>query len=133
MISINDEIESTLTSFEKSLEKTNRVTERHQKEILYEIITEKHKTQFIKRQRRINAIKSPFIKARGVLQGILGENIEEIREEEVIDLSGLEKEKRRTKILMDRLDHRERIEYYIDTLKGGLNRANKTWRKKKNR
>ncbi len=133
MISINDDIESTLTSLEKSLELTNRVTERHQKEILYEVITEKYKTQFIKRQRRINAIKSPFIKARGVLQGILGENIEEIREEEVIDLSGIEKENRRTKSLMDILDHRERIEYYLDTLKGGLNRANKIWRKKKSR
>jgi hypothetical protein len=133
VISINDEIESILTSLEKNLEETNRVTERYQKEILYGIITEKYKTQFIKRQRRINALKSPFIKARGVLQGILGENIEEIREEEIIDLSGLEKENRRTKIMMNTLNYRESIEYYKDTSKHGLNKANKIWRKKTNR
>ncbi len=133
MISINDEIESTLTSLERNLEVTNRVTERYQKEILYEIIIKKNKTKFIKRQRRIIALKSPFIKARGVLQGILGENIEEIREEEVIDLSGLEEENRRTKILMNTLNILESIEYYKDTLKYGWNRANKIWRKKKRR
>ena len=131
MISINDEIESTLTSLERNLEVTNRVTERYQKEILYEIIIKKNKTKFIKRQRRIIAFKSPFIKARGVLQGILGENIEEIREEEVIDLSGLEEENRRTKIIMNTLNILESIEYYKDTLKYGRNRANKIWRKKK--
>lgn len=133
MISINDEIESTLTNLERNLEVTNRVTERYQKEILYEIIIKKNKTKFIKRQRRIIALKSPFIKARGVLQGILGENIEEIREEEIIDLSGLEEENRRTKIIMNPLNILASIEYFKDTLKYGRNRANKIWRKKKRR
>ena len=89
-MSINDEIESTLTSLERNLDVTNRVTERFQKEILYEIIIKKSKTKFIKRQRRIIALKSPFVKVKGALQGILGENIEEIHEVEVIDLSGLD-------------------------------------------
>ena len=132
-MSINDEIESTLTRLERNLEETNRVTERYQKEILYKIIIKKNKTKFIKRQRRIIALKSPFIKARGVLQGILGENIEEIHEEEVIDLSGLEEENRRTKIIMNTLNILESIEYYKDTLKYGRNRANKTWRKKQSK
>ena len=132
-MSINDEIQSTLTSLERNLDVTNRVTERFQKEILYEIIIKKSKTKFIKRQRRIIALKSPFVKARGALQGILGENIEEIHEEEVIDLSGLEEENRRTKTLMNTLNILESIEYYKDTLKYGRNRANKTWRKKKSK
>ena len=130
-MSINDEIESTLTSLERNLDVTNRVTERFQKEILYEIIIKKSKTKFIKRQRRIIALKSPFVKAKGALQGILGENIEEIHEEEVIDLSGLEEENRRTKTIMSTLNILESIEYYQDALKYGRNRANKTWRKKK--
>jgi len=130
---INGEIESTLTSLERNLEVTNLVTERYQKEILYEIIIKKNKTKFIKRQRRIIALKSPFIKARGALQGILGENIEEIHEEEVIDLSSLEEENRRTKIIINTLNILESIEYYKDTLKHGQSRANKTWRKKKSK
>ena len=130
-MSINDEIESTLTSLERNLDVTNRVTERFQKEILYEIIIKKSKTKFIKRQRRIIALKSPFVKVKGALQGILGENIEEIHEEEVIDLSGLEEENRRTKTIMSTLNILESIEYYQDALKYGRNRANKTWRKKK--
>ena len=130
-MSINDEIESTLTSLERNLDVTNRVTERFQKEILYEIIIKKSKTKFIKRQRRIIALKSPFVKVRGALQGILGENIEEIHEEEVIDLSGLEVENQRTKIIMNTLNILESIEYYKDTIKYGRNNANKTWRKKK--
>ena len=130
-MSINADIESTLTSLERNLDVTNRVTERFQKEILYEIIIKKSKTKFIKRQRRIIAIKSPFVKAKGALQGILGENIEEIHEEEVIDLSGLEVENQRTKIIMNTLNILESIEYYKDTIKYGRNRANKTWRKKK--
>ena len=131
MIFINDEIESTLISLERNLEETNQVAERYQKEILYEIITEKYKTQFIKRQRRINALKSPFIKARGILQGILGESIEEIHEEEVIDLCGFEEENQRTRNIMDTQNYLESIEYYKDSLKYGLNRTNKIWRKKK--
>ena len=132
-MSINDEIESTLTRLERNLEETNRVTERYQKEILYKIIIKKNKTKFIKRQRRIIALKSPFIKARGALQGILGENVEKINEEEVIDLSGFEEENRRTKIIMNTLNILESIEYYKDTLKYGRNRANKTWRKKQSK
>ena len=130
-MSINDEIESTLTSLERNLDVTNQITERFQKEILYEIIIKKSKTKFIKRQRRIIALKSPFVKAKEALQGILGENIEEIHEEEVIDLSGLEEENRRTKTIMSTLNILESIEYYQDALKYGRNRANKTWRKKK--
>ena len=130
-MSINDEIESTLTSLERNLDVTNQITERFQKEILYEIIIKKSKTKFIKRQRRIIALKSPFVKAKGALQGILGENIEEIHEEEVIDLSGLEEENRRTKTIMSTLNILESIKYYQDALKYGRNRANKTWRKKK--
>ena len=130
-MSINDEIESTLTSLERNLDVTNQISERFQKEILYEIIIKKSKTKFIKRQRRIIALKSPFVKAKGALQGILGENIEEIHEEEVIDLSGFEEENRRTKTIMSTLNILESIEYYQDALKYGRNRANKTWRKKK--
>ena len=128
MISINDEIKITISKLEKNLEITNRVTEAYQKDILYQVITEKYKSQYIKRQRRINALKSPFIKARGVLQGILGENIEEINDEEVINFDGLIEENERTRIILDRLNFHECIEYFEDTLKYGLNRANKIWR-----
>ena len=118
-MSFNEEIKSTLSNLERNLEVTNRVTERFQKEILYEIILKNSKTKYVKRQRRIIALKSPFVKARGALQGILGENIEEIQEEEVIDLSGLEEENRRTKTIMSTLNILESIEYYKDTLRYG--------------
>ena len=130
MISINDDIESTLSNLENNLRKTNKVTLEYEKDLLYSLITEKHRNQFIKRQNRINALKSPFIKARGVLQGILGENIEEIRVVEVLDLSGLEEENQRTKKIIYLLSHSECLEYFNDTNKHGLNRANKMWRKK---
>ncbi len=130
VISINDDIESTLSNLENNLRKTNKVTLEYEKDLLYSLITEKHRNQFIKRQNRINALKSPFIKARGVLQGILGENIEEIRVVEVLDLSGLEEENQRTKKIIYLLSHSESLEYFNDTNKYGLNRANKMWRKK---
>jgi hypothetical protein len=130
VISINDDIESTLSNLENNLRKTNKVTLEYEKDLLYSLITEKHRNQFIKRQNRINALKSPFIKARGVLQGILGENIEEIQVVEVLDLSGLEEENQRTKKIIYLLSHSECLEYFNDTNKYGLNRANKMWRKK---
>jgi hypothetical protein len=102
----------------------------YQKHVLFNVIVEKHHQLFIKRQRRINALKSPFIKARGVLAGILGENIEEINSEEVIDTSGFDEEKKRTSEIMDSLSYQKYLEYYNDTLKYGLNRTNKVWRKK---
>ena len=97
MISINDEINSTLIDFEMDLRVTNKQVETFQKEILYRVITEGYKSEYIKRQRRINSLKSPFIKVKGILQSILGENIEEMHEEEVIDLEGLFEENKRTR------------------------------------
>jgi len=74
-MSINSEIESTLTSLERNLGLTNRITEGFQKEILYEIIIKKSKTKFIKRQRRIIALKSPFVKAKELYREFLGKTL----------------------------------------------------------
>ena len=109
---------------------TNKQVETFQKEILYRVITEGYKSEYIKRQRRINSIKSPFIKVKGILQSILGENIEEMHEEEVIDLEGLFEENKRTRIMLNELNYKNCILYFDDTVKFGLNRANKIWRKK---
>lgn len=109
---------------------TNKQVETFQKEILYRVITEGYKSEYIKRQRRINSLKSPFIKVKGILQSILGENIEEMHEEEVIDLEGLFEENKRTRIMLNELNYKNCILYFDDTVKFGLNRANKIWRKK---
>lgn len=129
-ISINEEIEFFNLNLEKHLEKTNTIAERHHKNLLYSKIIEKHKDQYIKRQKRIIAFKSPFVKARGVLQGILGESIENIQEEEVIDLTGLKEENQKTRNIINTLNYRESIKYFGDTQKHNLNRVNKNWKKK---
>ena len=130
MISINDEINSALLRLEINIKETISVTEKYQKDLLYKIITVKYRDQYINRQRRINTLKSPFIKAREALHGLLGDNIEKIRVEEYIDTSGLEEEYKKTKKIMNELNYRQMINYYHDALKHGLNRANNNWIRK---
>jgi hypothetical protein len=129
VISIIDDIETTLLILENNLESTNNVTESFQRDILHKVITIKNIDRYIKRQRRINSLKSPFIKARGVLQGILGENIEEIQDEELIDLTSLNEEHDLARNILDNLTYPECIEYFKTVLKNSLSKANKKWSK----
>ena len=131
MISINDKIDSTLQFLEKSLQETNNHIESYQKEILHCEITKKNIDRYIKRQRRINSLKSPFRKARGVLQGILGESIEEIQDEELIDTSSLDEEHEVAKSILDDHTYPECIEFFKQVQKNNLNRVNKKWVKSK--
>ena len=131
MISINDEIDATLQFLEKSLQETNNHIESYQKEILHSEITKKNIDRYIKRQRRINSLKSPFRKARGVLQGILGESIEEIQDEELIDTSSLDEEHEVAKSILDDHTYTECIEFFKQVQKNNLNRVNKKWVKSK--
>ena len=130
MISINDDVESTLLILEHDLEETNIHIKFFHKELLHRVIASKNIDRFIKRQRRINYLKSPFIKARGVLQSILGESIEEIRDEEVIDLSSLDEEQDVARNILDNHSYPECIEYFKEALKNSVTKANKTWSKK---
>ena len=131
MISINHDLESTYISMEKNLEKADQVILGYEKELIYRVVIEKFSKQFINRQRRINSIKSPFIRAREILQEVLGENMEAIRIEEVIDLSPLEKEKELAWEIISNLSYIECVTYFDNTKKHGLKKANKMWKAKK--
>lgn len=131
MISIENEINSTLSLLEGSLNKTTPVIEVYQKDLLYKIITLNYRDKYINRQRRIYTLKSPFFKAREALHGMLGDNIEKISVEEYIDTSVLEEENKKTKNVINALDYRQIIHYFHDTLKQGLKRANNKWTRKK--
>ena len=131
-ISINKEIDASLLIFQNSLEANNIVTDAFQREILYNVIVKKNISRYVKRQNQINSLKSPFVRIRGVLQGIIGESIEEIKEEEIIDLSSLDEIHVTTKEILNRLEYLECIDYYMDAMKSNLNRVNKKWNKYNN-
>jgi len=127
VISINHEIEATYVLIETELEKTNQVIFDFEKELIYRIVTEKYSRQYINRQRRINALKSPFIRLKEILQDVLGENMEKIRIEEVLDLSELENEKKRTWQIISNFSYIECLTFLSDVKKHGLKTANKKW------
>ena len=131
-ISINNEIEASLLLFQNSLKTNNIVSDAFQRDILYNVIIKKNISRYVKRQNQINSLKSPFVKIRGVLQGIIGESIEEIKEEEIIDLSSLDEIHQTTKGILDRLEYLECIDYYKDAMKSNLNRVNKKWNRLNN-
>ena len=109
---------------EESLRKTEEIVLSFQKELIFEIVTKQFSDQYIKRQRRINAIKSPFAKVRGILQEVLGENIEKMETEEYIDMIPVEVEKKKTKKYLTNLSYEEYIKYLLDVKKHGLKKTN---------
>ena len=130
MISINHEIKANYVLIETELEKTNQVILGFEKELIYSIVTEKYSRQYINRQRRINALKSPFRRVREILQDALGENMEKIRIDEVLDLGTLENEKKRTWQIISNFSYIECVTYLGDVKKHGLKRANNIWEEK---
>jgi len=109
---------------EESLGRTEDVVLSFQKELIYEIVTNQFSDQYIKRQRRLNTIKSPFIKAREILQEILGENIEKIETEEYIDMTPVEVEKKKSRKILTHLSYEESIKYLLGANKHGLKQMN---------
>ena len=130
MTSISREIESSLLSLEEKLGETEEVVERHQRELLFRIIKEKHREQYIKNQRRIEALKSPFKSALGALQSIFGEE-QEKEEEGEIDASVLEEEFEATRKHIDGMSYEQVLEFFHDFSRMGLKRANNRWAKRR--
>lgn len=128
MISINQDIESTLISLEENLAGTILATEKYQKDLLLRLINEKYRNQYITKQRRISALKSPFSTTLGVIRGIFRGKQEEFKKEE-IDMSSLEDECNRTMEIMNSLEHVQLINYFNDTVKLGLKKTNNQWNK----
>ena len=123
-ISINQEIETAWVYLEESLRKTNEEVIQFQKELIYEVVTKQFSDQYIRKQRRLNSLKSPFIKARELLQEMLGENIEKIATEEYIDMSPVEIEKDNTREILENLSYEESVKYIIEANKNGLKKTN---------
>ncbi len=130
MTSISREIESSLLSLEEKLGETEEVVERHQRELLFRIIKEKHREQYIKNQRRIEALKSPFKSALGALQSIFGEE-QEKEEEGEIDTSVLEEDFEATRKHIDGMSYEQVLEFFHDFSRMGLKRANNRWAKRR--
>ena len=123
-ISINQEIETARVYLEESLRKTNEEVIQFQKELIYEVVTKQFSDQYIRKQRRLNSLKSPFMKARELLQEMLGENIEKIATEEYIDMSPVEIEKDNTREILENLSYEESVKYIIEANKNGLKKTN---------
>ena len=123
-ISIKLDIDTELVRMEENLRNTEEVVLSFQKELIYEIVTKQFSDQYIRRQKRINTLKSPFTKAREILQEILGENMEKIMTEEYIDLTPVDIEKKNTKEILSHLSYEESIKYLLDVNKHGLKKTN---------
>ena len=128
MISIKKNIESELVSLEYNMEKTNSVLLADIKNMIYQTVTKKYTEQFIKRQRRINVIKSPFKKVRNILQDVIGENIESLKAEEMMDTTLLEEEKSVTREILNSISYTDCLDFLKYSNKHGLKKANNTWR-----
>jgi hypothetical protein len=64
------------------------------------------------------------MKARELLQEMLGENIEKIATEEYIDMSPVEIEKDNTREILENLSYEESVKYIIEANKNGLKKTN---------
>ena len=123
-ISIKLELDAEQVLLEESLRKTEEVVLDFQKELIYEIVTKRFSDQYIKRQKRLNALKSPFIKVREILQEVLGENIEKINTQEYIDTTPVDVEKKNTRKNLSCLSYEESINYLVNVNKHGLRKTN---------
>ncbi|MBD3207641.1 hypothetical protein GF319_15030 [Candidatus Bathyarchaeota archaeon] len=128
MNSINNDVESTLLSLEENLVETTLHVEKYQKNLLLEVIKERHTEKYIAQQRRIMALRTPLSTAISAFQRILGG---EKKEQEVeIDTSVLEEDFEVTKRIFDQLDYRQSINFFNESMKHGLKRTNSIWIKK---
>ena len=109
---------------EESLVKTEEIVLNFQKDLIYEVVTNQFSDQYIKRQKRLNNIISPFKKAREILQDMLGENIEKIETEDYIDMTPVEIEKKKSKKIISHLSYEESVKYLFDAKKHGLKQTN---------
>lgn len=131
MTSISKEIGSSLLSLEEKLGETDGVVERHQRELLFRIIKEKHREEYIKNQRRIKALKSPFKSALGALQSIFGDGQEKEEEKKEIDASVLEEDFEVTRMYLDNMSYEQVLEFFQDFMRMGLRRANNRWTRRR--
>ena len=126
MKSINNDMETTLLRLEENLMETSPHIERYQKRLLFIAIKEKHIEQYAAHQRRIKALRSPISTAIGAFQRFFGgENDDPVEHE--IDTSILEEDFEATKKILDSLDLKQSINFFHESMKYGLNRANSKW------
>ena len=123
----DDDIESVVLLFKNSIESTNPVTDKFQREILHRVIVNENIDRYVKRQRQIKSLKSPFLKIKDTLHGIFGENFGEIRDEELIDLSSQDELHETSKKILKSLEYLDCITYFKDAIKNNLKRANNKW------
>ena len=128
MISIKNDLETDYVSLAYELEKTNPNILNKYKELIYEVIADRYTKQFMRNQRRINALKSPFRIVKSALQEVLGENIEPVMVEEVIDTTQLENEKNKSREILENLSYQECLNFLQTANKHGLKRANIIWK-----
>lgn len=124
MKSINNDVESTLLSLEENLVETSPQIERYQKNILFRVLKERHIEQYIAQQRRMRALRNPISTAIGAFQKIFGGEKEEQVE---IDTSVLEGDFEVTKRIFDQLDYQQSINFFNESMRQGLKRANNRW------
>lgn len=98
-----------------------------QKKIIHETIIKKNIERYIKRQQRIKSLKAPIFKVRNVLQGIVGDSIEELHDEEHIDTSSQDVAHELAKTVLENLNLPESVSYFHEVLKKNLNKTNKKW------
>jgi hypothetical protein len=128
--SINENINSTLTSLEENLINTTIVNEKFQKTLIFNIIKQRKRNQYITRKRRINAIRSPFSTTIRTVKGVLGVNSkDEVIEK--IDTSALEEDFKKTWEIIDNLEYSQLLKYYHETMKHNLKKTNNKWKKEK--
>jgi hypothetical protein len=114
------------------LEPTDIKISHMQKSIIHDAIIEKNIDRYVKRQRRIKSLKTPILKMRNVLQGIVGENIEVLHEEEFIDTSSQDEVHEFSKSILENLNFPDSIDYFHDVLRKNLINTNKKWAKRTN-
>ena len=103
MIYIKNDIESVYTALERLLEDTNPIILEHNRELIFKVVVENHKAQFIRRQHRINSLMSPIRIVRELLQEIIGENVEKVQLEEVINLTPIKEDINNTRKILNNL------------------------------
>lgn len=127
MISISGEVEHVLGSLEEELGRSSPVVLGYVRGLVYEVVAERYTVQYVKRRRRINALKSPFKTVRDMLQEIVGENIETVGDGVVIDTGVLDGEKGVARGVLDGLSYSDCLEFLRYSNRHGLVKANRRW------
>jgi hypothetical protein len=130
VIYINEDITSFLQNVEGELYDTNKVVERFQRRIIFLKIKDNYRLEYIEKQKRIQRLKKPITVVISVLNEILGKENYIDEEEIVVDYNELEEEYKKTSEIIDQIEYEKLINYFHDTVKLGLVKANNQWSKK---